>query len=134
MYRHIYGVAVLILYFYHLLITVALRHSYQSAETSYAVVYMHYVVTRFKLAYLFERKSHFSASCPVGAKVVFMEAIEYLMVCEEAYPQVVVGKALMQCLVNGCKFYRIAVSCTIFSAAEYLFETFVLLAAVGKNE
>ena len=83
MYGHVDRVAILINDFYHFLIAVSLWHSHESAKLAYAMVYMHHIVAYFKLSYFLKRERHFAVACLVGAQVVLMEAVEYLMVGEE---------------------------------------------------
>ena len=161
MYRYIDGVAVLILYLYHLLVTVALRHPHQPAEAADAMVDVNHVVAHLKLLYLLERQSHLAATGLVGAEAVFVEAVEYLVVGEEAHPQAVVGKPLVQGAVDGrevdtrhrraclprrhcCRPGAVGsalmaglnsgsrASAGIVACAENLFQALVLLLAVGK--
>ena len=93
----------LILYLYHLLVTITLRHSHQATEAADAVVYVNDIVTDLKLLYLLERKSNLAAPGTVGTEVVFMEAVEYLVVCEETHPQAIVNESLMESAVDGCE-------------------------------
>ena len=75
-------------------------HADEASEAADAVIHMDDVVAHFKLLQFLQRESHLSRTSTVAAEVVFVEAVEDLMVCEEADLQVVVGEACVQSLVN----------------------------------
>ena len=55
MYGDVDRITILVNDFYHLLVTVALRHSHESAKFAYAMVHMHHIVAYFKLSYFLKR-------------------------------------------------------------------------------
>ena len=99
--RHVDDVATLIVEAYHLLVGVADRHAHQAAELADAEVDVHDEVAGFHLLQLLHRECHLARSGSVRLQVVLVEAVEYLMVGEEAQTQVVVGEALVQSAVDG---------------------------------
>ena len=148
MYRHIHDVATLIDDADGLLIGVSHRHTHESAELSYSEVHMHYVVAGCHLLQFLHGESHLSCACGVAPQTVLVETVEYLVVGEEAYFQRIVGKALVEGLINGCKRQRIsyrdifaksimrsliATSEAQFVAVEDVAKTSCLLLAVGKD-
>ena len=97
MYAYINHVVAVVDDFYHLLhVSVMLWNSDESAEASYTVIYMYYVVAHLKFLQFFQRECNFSSSCAVTTELVFMETVENLMVCEEAYFQGAVGESCVQ--------------------------------------
>ena len=126
MYRDIDGTATVVLYLNHLLVATTLRHPDQSAKTPYAVVDMDHVVANLKLLYLLQRQRHLAAARLVGAKVVFMETVEYLMVRKDTYASVVVGKTGMEGLFDGIKKHGAFLGKDVAQAVE-------LLATVGQD-
>ena len=136
MYAHINLVVVLINDAYHLLITVADRHTDKPGKLSYAEVNVHDIVARLHFLQLLHRQCHFSAACRVRAQAVFMEAVEYLMVGKQARPHVVVYKACMEGIVHGCEIdarRTVAAVCRRRPFIEDVTQAQVLLAAVGKH-
>ena len=99
--RHIDDVAALIVEAYHLLIGVANRHTHQAAELADAEVDVHDEVAGFHLLQLLHRERHLARAGCVRLKVVLVEAVEYLMVGEEAQTQIVVGETFVQSAVDG---------------------------------
>ena len=57
---------------------------------------MHDIVTDFKLTNLLQRQCHLTTSCLVRAQCIFMEAVEDLMVGEDAELQVMVDETGME--------------------------------------
>ena len=72
---------------------------------SYAMVNVYHIVAHLKLAYLLQCECHLSAARLVALEVVFMETVEYLVVCKEAHLHVVVGKSLVQGFLDGGEGY-----------------------------
>ena len=99
--RDIDGAPTLVHDLNHLLVAIALRHAYQSAKLTNAVVYVYYVVAHLKLLNLLERQRHFTRACLVGRQTVLVETVEDLMVSEYAESQIVVSKTFMECLFDG---------------------------------
>ena len=56
-----------------------------------------------------------------------METVEYLVVCKEADPQVIIGKAFMKCLIDRCK------DNSLILRLKDLLQTFVLFLTIGKD-
>ena len=114
--------------FDHLLETAVLqRHSDQSAEFSDTVVHMYHIVTNLELLNLFQCKCHLTTTGLVTLKVIFMEAVEYLVVGEQAQASVNINKSLMQGLIHGNKLY------TLFHLSKDIFQTFLLLGTVSQD-
>ena len=91
---------------YHLLIDlfpsgILDRHPDQSAELTHTMIDMHHEVTDLKLLNLLQREGHLSTAGLITLEVILMETVEYLVVCEYADAQVIIGKTLMEGL-----FYR----------------------------
>ena len=80
----------------YLLVTVARGDAHQACETPYAEVYVDDVVARFHLLQLLHSQRHLARTGGIGAQTVLVEAVEYLMVGEEAGLHRIVGKALVQ--------------------------------------
>ena len=74
-------------------------HAYQSAELADAVVDMHDIVANLELLNLLQRQCYLAATGLVGAQVILMEAVEDLMVGEDAEVLVVVNEACMKSLI-----------------------------------
>ena len=119
----------LILNLDHLLMTaIGQRHAHQSAKLADAVVYVYYEIAYLKLLNLLQRKGHLAATCLVALQVVLVETVENLMVGKVADAQVVIGKALVQGVVNGNKRKRIVFTLT----TQDVLQSFVLLLTVGQ--
>ena len=93
-------VVVLIDELHHLLCGVAIRDAHQAGKAAHAMVGMHHVVAGSELVQLLQRESHLAATCLVALEVVLVEAVEKLVVGEDAQAQCVVGKALVQGLLH----------------------------------
>ena len=100
---YIYRISVQVLYLYHLLITVTLRHPHQAPKATDAVVNVYHIIAHLKLLYLLERKGHLATPCAVRTEIVFMEAVEYLVVSKEAHLQAIVGESLVESMVYRCE-------------------------------
>ena len=94
-------VVVLIDQLHHLLRGVAVGDAHQSGKAPHAVVGVHHVVAGGELVQLLQGKGHLAAACLVALEVILMEAVEQLVVGEDAEVQGVVGKAFVQGLVDG---------------------------------
>ena len=121
-YKH--HILILVYQFDDFLRSVSVRNTYQSCKASDTVVDMYHIIARFKHIQFLERQCHFSTTCLITAKVVFMKTVEYLMVREHTDPQRMVHKPFMQ-----RTFYRFKGN-VIASFLEYIFQTFRLLHAV----
>ena len=95
------GVATLVGNLDHLLVTIALRHTHQSAELTYAVIDVDDVVAHLKLLYLLQSQRHLTRTRFVALQVVLMEAVENLMVGKEAGTGIDIDKSFVQRLVDG---------------------------------
>ena len=124
MYGDVDAVAMLVENLYHLLIAVTLRHADETAELTHTMIYMHHVVADFELLNLLQRKGHLSATGLVALEVILMEAVEYLVVGKYADAQIIVGKALVNGVLNRRKGNGRLLS-------EDIFQTLVLLLTVG---
>ena len=115
---YIHCVFVLVCNLYHLLIAARLpsitgwtgggsvdRNADKSSETSYTVVNMNDVVSDGKLLQFLKRECHLTLTCFVALKVVFMEAVEYLMVGEQTEVEGVVDESCMNCATHRFKGY-----------------------------
>ena len=129
---HVDGIAMLIGELDHLLIAIALRHAYQSAESSHTMIHVYHVVANFKLLYLLQRQRHLSATGLVALQVVLMETVKYLMVGKEAHLQVVVDKTLVQCLIYRCKTYLCMLTLVFGTLCKDILQALVLLGTVGQ--
>ena len=81
--------------------TIGLRHADETAEAADAVVNVDHVVTHLELLQFLQRECHLARAGAVAAEVVLVEAVEDLMVCEEADLQVIISKSRVQGLVHG---------------------------------
>ena len=124
-YKH--HILILVYQFDDFLRSVSVRNTYQSCKASDTVVDMYHIIARFKHIQFLERQCHFSTTCLITAKVVFMKTVEYLMVREHTDPQRMVHKPFMQRTVYRFKGNVIA------SFLEYIFQTFRLLHAVRAD-
>ena len=68
----------------------------QSGKAAYAVVDVHHIVAHLELVELLERQSHLARAGAVAAEGVLVEAVEYLMVGEDAGAGGGVGKSLVE--------------------------------------
>ena len=121
-YKH--HILILIHQFDDLLRSVPVRNTHQSRKASDTVVDMYHIIARFKHIQFLERQCHFSTTCLVTAKVVFMESVKNLMVRKHTNPQRMVHKPFMQRTVYRFKGNVIA------SFLKNIFQTFRLLHAV----
>ena len=126
--RHVNGIVILIGQFDHFLhLTVRGWHADQSCEAPHAVVHMNDVVTRFKLHKLLQRESHLCIAGMIGLEIVFMESIEYLMVCQATDVQILIGKSLVKCTFHGLKAHP------AMHLSEDIGQALRLFRTVGQN-
>ena len=112
----------------HLLVTVAHRHTYQSAKSSDTEIHVYDEIARCHLLQLLHGEGHLARTGGVGTQVVLVVTVEYLMVGEEACLLLVVNESLVDGLVNGLELYLISFQ---FLAGEDVLESLLLLLAVG---
>ena len=79
----------------------AVVHAHQTAEDTHTVVHMHDIVARVELLYLLERHSHLTTTHLFVAQRVLVEAVEYLMVGEEAQLALVVAETGVKGAAHG---------------------------------
>ena len=117
-------------------------HSYQSAKLTDAMIHMHHIVAHLELLNLLQRQRHLTTTGLVALEVVLMEAVENLMVGEEARFQVVVGKALVEGFVDRDDRGRWKVErgrrivcrwCILFARSKNFLQAFLLLGAVCQD-
>ena len=130
-YRHVHHVAPLVDDAYHLLVAVLGGHAHQTAELADAEVDMHHVVAGLHLLQLLHREGHLARTGGIGAQAVLMEAVENLVVGEAAHAAHVVGKALVEGLVDGGEGNGRARRLLI---VEDVAQALYLLGAVGEHE
>ena len=84
---------------------------------------MHHEVANLKLLDLLQCQSHLATAGLVALEIVFMETVEDLVVGKHADTQVVVGKTLVESLLNGSEGYF-----RLFD--KNIFQTLILLLTV----
>ena len=126
-YRHEYYVAVEVGELYHLLARTVDGGAHQAAKLAYAVVLVHYVVAHLNLVEFLERQCKLARARLVALEVVFVEAVEYLVVGEHAQFQVVVHKSLVHGAQHGRERNLVA------SVVEYGAQAVDLPRAVAEN-
>ena len=62
---------------------------------------MYHKVANLKLLYLLQRQGHLARSSLVALQVVFVEAVEYLVVGQQTGTGIVVDESLVQRLIDG---------------------------------
>ena len=82
---------------------VAVGDAHQAGKATYAVVGVHHVVARLELVEFLQREGYLAAARLVALEVVLVEAVEQLVVGEDAQAQLVVGKAFVQGLLHRRK-------------------------------
>ena len=137
---HIHLVVVLIHDAYHLLIAVANGNTHETGKLSDAVIHMYDEVARLHFLKFFHGERHLSAACGIRTETVFMEAVEYLMVGEDAHLHVIVGKAAMQGFLHRLEIYRrdayhsaVSQFLVLRHLVEDIVKALVLLLAVSKD-
>ena len=88
---------------------------------------MYDVVAHFELLEFLKGQRHLASMSTFAAEIVLMEAVEDLVIGEDAYVQVVVDEAAMQCSIDGCE------ADVCFLVAEDALQAVGLLAAVGQD-
>ncbi len=132
---HQHDVVVLIHQLDHLLLAAVGRgHAHQSGEAPHAVVDVDHEVAGLKLHQFLEREGHLGVARVVGAQVILVEAVEDLVVGEEAEVQVVVGEALVQRVVDGGEAgRRLGHGQGAAALVQDVAQALVLLLAVGQH-
>ena len=126
MYGDVDAVAMLVENLYHLLIAIALGHTNQTSELADTMVYMNHEVANLKLLYLLKRKCHLTTTGLVALEVVFMEAVEDLVVGKNTDAQFVISKALVERFINAGERY-------ICLFGKDILQTLNLLLTVGED-
>ena len=103
-------------------------HSDKTCKLTNTKIYMYYEVARLHLLQLLHRESHLTPLGTLALKLVFMEALEYLVVGKENHLHAVIDISLMNGSLNGGR--KSGGDNGVF---ENLRKTFLLLVAVGKN-
>ena len=80
---------------------VGLRHADESSEATDAVVDVYDVVADLELLEFLQREGHLAGACALAAEVVLVEAVEDLVVGEEAHLQGVVDESCVECPGDG---------------------------------
>ena len=99
------AVAMLVLNLDHLLISLFTGsrgdgHAHQPHELTDAMIDMDHIVANLELLNFLQREGNLAATSLIALQVVFVEAVEYLMVGEETSAQIIVDIAFMKCVVN----------------------------------
>ena len=102
------AVVVFVNEFDHLLRGAVDAGAQQAAELAHAMVDMHDVVARLDARKFFEREGQTPRASAVAAERIFVEAVENLVVGEEAELQGVVGETLVQGGLGGGEGYVFA--------------------------
>ena len=131
--RDVDTVAMLVEYLDHLLVgllalRIGNRHTYQSTELAHTMIDMHHEITYLELLDLLQREGHLTTAGLVALEVVFMETIENLMIGKDTDVQVVVGKALVEGLIDRGKDDLLGL------LGKDILQTFILFLAVGKDK
>ena len=79
----------------HLLRTAIDISLYETAETPYAMIDMHYIVIDLDLIEFLERQSELSGTSLIRTQTIFMEPVKYLMIGKETSLRVMIDKTLM---------------------------------------
>ena len=80
---------------YHLLRPTVDICLYQPSEFRYSMVDMHDIVARLYLLQLLQAQRQFPSPCAVALQIVFVIAVENLMVGEEAYLPLMIHESFM---------------------------------------
>ena len=81
------------------------RHPNQTTELSHTMIDMYHEVANLKLLDLLQREGHLTTAGLVALEVILMETVENLVVGEEADAQIVVGKTLMEGILDRSESY-----------------------------
>ena len=112
--------------------TIGIRQSHQSSKLSNAKIDMNNEVAGLHFLQFLHRQRHLAGTGAIATKGIFMEAIKYLMVGEEAELQIVVGKSLVKGLIYRLKLDpRMSVirACLV----KDILQTLLLFLTVGEN-
>ena len=116
-----------------LLCAVAIGDTHKASEAPYAMIDVDNKIPRFELAELFQRERHLTATCTLATQIVLVETVKYLMVGEEATLQGVIGKSLVQGVVNGSERYLFALPLLGGPLFEDGLQAHTLLGTIGQN-
>ena len=113
-------------------------HAHQSGKLSDSQVHMDEEIARFQFLQLLHRECHLAVSGGIGAQTVFMVAVENLMIGEKTQFQGIVGKSLVERMVNGRERngHLTVISVTVLFLSDFLedvAQTFLLLLTVGQH-
>ena len=104
------------------------RNADKTCKLTNTKIYMHNEVTRLHLLQLLHGESHLTPLGTLTLKLVFVEALEYLVVGKEDHLHAVIDISLMNGSLNGGR--KGGSNNGVF---EYLRETFLLLVAIRQN-
>ena len=111
----------------HLLVTIALGHPHKSTELADTVIHMYHIVTNLKLLDLLQRECHLTTTGLITLQVVLMETVEDLMIGEETDTEIIVGKAFVKCLFDGCE------DDILSHFGKDILQTLVLFLTIGED-
>ena len=109
--------------FLHLAVDVGAQ---QSGEAAHAVVEMDHIVAGLELAELAQRQGELARACAVALEGVLVEAVENLVVSEDAHLGIVVDESFVERAVDGLELYAVA------AVGEYLAQAVELLGVVRE--
>jgi len=114
---------------------VAAGNAHETNELPHPVIDVNHVVAGLKLADFLEGERHFCVSRVVGTQIVFVEAVEDLMICVERGADRLVAETFVQREVDGGE-KRAFGSLTggLHQLGEDVAQTLLLLLAVGQDE
>ena len=112
--------------FYHLLRMTVDICLHQATEFCNSVVYVNNIITCLNLLEFLKTQGKLAPTGAITFQIIFVEAVEYLVVGEEAYLLLVVGEAFVDGMVYGGETYLIA---TVF---ENILQSLVLIRCVAK--
>ncbi len=67
------------------------------------MIQMHHIIANLELLKLLQRQRHLACTCLLGAQVVLVVTVEYLMVGKETSFQVIIHETSMNSFVNSCE-------------------------------
>ena len=103
-------------------------NTHQPAELSNTVIHVNEEVANLQFLQFLHRERHLARACLLVLQRELVETIENLVVGEKTSPQVVVGEAFVERVVNGDERLPFA----LLRRQEFP-ESFVLLGAVGQD-
>ena len=134
--RYENGVVVLILYlddFLHRAVTAGNAH--ETNELSHPVIDVNHVVAGLKLADFLEGERHFCVPGVVGTQIVFVEAVEDLMIGVKRGTNRRVAETFVQREVDGGEKRALgSLTGGLHQLGENVAQTLLLLLAVGQDE